>query len=72
MQLTRKHILRTWECKHFGPDSNGCRGREFLVRPIERQVLPMVQVLVVSLVLAVGVALALLVRRLHGGKIPRS
>jgi len=32
----------------------------------------MVQVLVVSLVLAVGVALALLVRRLHGGKIPRS
>ena len=32
----------------------------------------MVQVLVAALVLAVGVALALLVRWLHGGRIPRS
>ena len=30
------------------------------------------QALVVLLVLAVAVALALLVKRLHGGKIPRS
>ena len=32
----------------------------------------MVQVLVEALVLALGVALTLLVRRLHGGRIPRS
>jgi hypothetical protein len=32
----------------------------------------MAKVLVTLLVLVVGVALALLVRRLHGGKIPRS
>jgi hypothetical protein len=32
----------------------------------------MVQVLVVLLVLGIAVALALLVKRLHGGRIPRS